>query len=96
MVTRKEQPRDAGAIQRARLADIDARTVAFRYYVIEYTPASEDEIGAYVPHKAVKVSPHFDSRDEASVWYDEHVPDPGKTLHICRDRLVQSETWMRG
>ena len=97
MVRPKEQPERLGKkLLEERLQEIRKRTIAYRWYVVEHTPAGENEIGGYVPPYTRRVSPHFDLHEDAQAWYDAHEADPGKQLLIYRDRLVITQTWMRG
>lgn len=101
MVTRKSDAPNLGrekarAILESQRQSIIDRTVDYRWYVAEVRPAGEDDYGHYVPEFRKVVASYFDSLEGAQAWYDEHLPDPGKTLKVYRDRLITTERWMPG
>lgn len=77
--------------ERRRKAELEERTIRFSWHVVEHTPGYNT--GGYydtdVPAKNVKVSPDFDSEEEAVAWMERHVPDKGKSLHVKRMRLLR-------
>lgn len=101
MVTRKSDTpslsrEKARAILESQRQSVIDRTVDYRWYVAEVRPAGEDDYGHHVPEFRKVVASYFDSLEGAQAWYDEHEPDPGSKLEICRERLVKTLTWMRG
>lgn len=96
MVRPKEKSARLGKkLLEERLEGIRNRTLAYRWYVVEHTPAGENEIGGYAPPLTKQVSEYFNLHEDAQEWYDDHEPDPGNQLLIFRDRLVITQTWIR-
>ena len=81
------------AFAEARRADLERRTIKFRWAVNEHTPGYNT--GGYYDTdvKAVDriVSPYFDTEAEAEEWMGRHEPDKGNTLSVVRQRLLKRE-----
>jgi hypothetical protein len=75
--------------------ELEEKTIGFRWYVVEHTPA-QSGFGYYdegYPARNVVVSDYFETEKEAQEWFDNHEPDFGKSLHIKRDRKVREVTY---
>ena len=77
--------------RRKSLEELEKMTLKIEYGISEVTPAYNS--GGYydvdVPEKRVRVSPWFDTEEEANEWRDRHEPDEGKRLVMCKRRLVE-------
>lgn len=58
-----------------------------RHSVEEYTPASEDDYGSWVPDRTVIVSPYFDTIEQAEEWANAHDPAPGTRFQFRTEYL---------
>lgn len=72
--------------------------VATRFYVEEVQPPHyyNDEYGGqWSKEIAVKVSPAFETKEEAEAWVDEHEADNGRHLRIMKQhkRRTTYEAW---
>lgn len=69
-----------------------------RWHVIEVRPAYTESgyYGQSFPERSVKVSPYFDTQDEAVAWTENYEPDKGKFFSIKRENLRRftEERWV--
>jgi hypothetical protein len=64
--------------------------LATRWFVIEHTPARRYHDGydyTWGRESNIKVSPYFDTEEEAIAWMNEHEPDEGSTLRVKLQNL---------
>lgn len=87
----KNRMQSVRELEKKCVQELEQNTIKFSWHVGEHTPGYNT--GGYydtdISEKNVKVSPVFDTEEEARDWMNAHEPDEGKTLYIKRMRLVR-------
>lgn len=70
------------------------REIRSEWYVTEDSPDGEDEYGGWVSGTSTRVSPYFETDEDAEVFIYDHDPEPG-THFVLRKRVLREYTEQR-